>query len=135
MDRISQISEITSYARNPKAPIKEGDCPAVNLFELPDKVLKSKSRGGIPVYDKELKVAVEIVVAEDDIPTANLSLMDLLVKVQKAIFVDHPPNLGGKCSLIEEYEGSAVIRPETGSSIAAIGVGFNIRYIEDLSIL
>lgn len=129
--RLSLIPNITYTARNPKAEPSKDDFPAIQIIELVDTVLKKSTRGGFPIYQRLLKLAVELFVEASSESAATKELMEF-VNAFKIELYRGGNNLGKKAISIEEFDYSQVLRPPVGTHAVGISIVFDILYLEDI---
>lgn len=129
--RLSNVSGVKHTARNPKAPPKTTDFPAIQFWELSDVVIDVKDRGGHPIYRRELSVVIEPFIAGSTENASSKELGVLVQEMKKKIY-QGGPTLGKRC-VISESEASRVHRPPTGENAAGVGIALIITYIEEIA--
>jgi len=132
--RMSQVTGVQYTARNPKAHPSIEDLPAIQFFELNDKVTGSSSRGGYPIYKRELSLAIEIVVNSANEAASSKELGEFAQETKKKLY-EGGTTLGGRNCQIAETDATRVMRPPVGENSAMIGFGLEIVYIEDTNLL
>lgn len=129
--RLSSVSGVTSTARNPKKTPSVEDFPCIQFFELNDLVIKESSRGGYPIYLRNLEVAIDSYMKATSEQSATKELGLFVQEVKKKIY-QGGVNLGRKCQIIKEVESSRVLRPPVGENSIGLGLAFNILYTEEI---
>ena len=132
--RLSGISGVNYTARNPSSPPSAALLPAIQIFELSDRVLKASNRGSTthPVYTREVTVAVEGFIRATTEEESSKEIATFVKLIKKAVYAGGV-TLGGKCQQFVETESSRILRPKTGEKIVGMGLVFTILYIEDVS--
>lgn len=131
--RMSEVGGVVYTARNPKAPPKASDFPAIQIFELEDVIVKLDMRGGYPVYRRRLKVVIEPFIEASSESSTTKELGDFIEDVKRKLY-EGGASLGGLCSFKEE-EASRVLRPPAGDYVSGISISLAIDYIEDTQTL
>ncbi len=132
MKRLASVPDVEYTARNPdKVPSKD-NMPCIQLFEMEDIVDEPKMRGDIAVaYKRSFEVITEHFVEGTTDEKASKELVAFIKSCKKVIYADGQ-TLGKRCSL-EETGGGRILRPESGSHIAGMGISWKIRYIETIN--
>lgn len=131
--RLYTTTGVTRVSRNPDTAVDPDDLPLINMFEREDTILPQgrSMRGGYPAYKRRLLVALEFFYKGTSEESATKELLVFVNAAKKAIFVDGI-SLGGICE-IAEIDATEVIMVEGGDHARAIGIGFEIRYAEDVA--
>jgi hypothetical protein len=132
MQRLSSITGVQYTARNPdKVPSKD-EMPCIQLFEMEDKVEETKMRGDVPIaYRRAFEVITEHFIKGTTDEKASKELIAFLKLCKQKIYADGQ-TLGKRCSL-EETGAGRILRPESGSHIAGMGISWKIRYVETIN--
>lgn len=128
------VTGVVHIGRNPKQLPDADTVPAIQIYELEDKVVEVHGRGGHPVYRRVLTVVLQLYISAEKEGAATQELADFVKEMKKKLY-EGGPNLSRKCLLIEETRKTRVFRPATGSNMAAIGIALEITYKEDISLL
>lgn len=134
--RLSEVEGNFAAYRNPESPPDASSMPVINFFELEDKVIKTGSRGGYPIYTRMLVVAIEPFIKASERGATTKELVNFVKKVKLKLYEKvgntAPNSFGGLCSFVET-NASRILRPGTGENIAGIGIILAITYIENTS--
>ncbi len=129
--RISLIPSIKYAARNPKAEPSKDDFPAIQIIELVDAVQKTSRRGSFPVYQRLLKVAIELFIEASSEGAATKEL-EVFITTFETEFYRGGNNLGKKAISVEEFDRSQVLRPPVGTHAIGISIVFDVVYVSDI---
>jgi len=132
--RMSAVEGVAYTARNPKAPPSVDDLPAIQFFELPDKVISVSQRGSYPTYKRIIQVALEVVIAGTTEASTSKELGEFVQKTKKKLY-EGGMTLGGRNCLLQETGATRVMRPPAGDNVSMIGFDLEIQYIEDTALL
>lgn len=130
--RLAATDGIRTTQRNPENPPEADDMPAGLLFELED-IPDSPpgQRNGYPAYKRSFSLAVEIFVKGSSAAAASKECRAFVQKVRAAIYAE-PFDLGG-LGRIEEKGNTQIISYDAANHIKAMGIGFRVRYGENLA--
>lgn len=130
-ERLYNVSGVTRVVRNPTTPVDLSSLPSINILEREDIVTDWTLRGNMPKYKRRLELAVEAFINGTSEGAATKELMDFVNDIKRAIFADGS-SLGGLCE-VRERECSDVAIGAGGEHIRAIGLVFDILYVEDVA--
>jgi hypothetical protein len=128
--RMTLINGVQYTARNPKAEPGKDDFPAIQIIELVDAVQKVSRRGSFPIYQRLLKLAIELFIEGTSEGAATKELMAFINDFKTELYRGGP-TLSGKAVDMVEFDSSQVLRPPVGTHSTGISMVFNITYLED----
>lgn len=130
--RIASVTGVVKTARNPSDNPSTDDFPAIQFFELDDKVMQSGRRGGYPIYQRTLMLTVEAFIAATSESASSKELGAFVQEAKKKIYAGGN-NLNKTCNEITELGCTRVLRPPVGKNSVGIGIIFEIKYIENIT--
>lgn len=131
---IASVSGVVRTSRNPSRPPKVSDMPAIQMFELDDKVIGRTLRGvgRSPSYKRQLLVAVESFIEAESDESSSAELFAFVNDLKAALYADGQ-SLGLTGVEFSEKSMSPVLRPPGLEQVAGIGILLEITYVEDIS--
>jgi hypothetical protein len=124
--------DVALVTRNPEEEPSPEQMPMCQVFEFPEVTLQNSTRGGKPIYTKELQIVVESWYNSDSQGSSTPDILKFLKYKRKQLFKDGV-SLGGLASEMIEMEVSRVMRPPIGNNIVGIGQVLQIKFIEDFN--
>lgn len=131
---IASVPGVVRTSRNPSRPPKVSDMPAIQMFELEDKVIGRTLRGvsRSPAYRRQLLVAVESFVESESDESSSTELFAFVKELKAALYAEGT-SLGLTGVEFSEKSMSSVLRPPGLELVAGIGILLEITYVEDIS--